>query len=117
MEPLAEEHGANGGSGGAPKLSLEILSHLKRAQMQNGLRHEDYQRYRQYCARRLARIRRNRDVKFSRKCFLRRSWSFVAIEPCADGECVVKMLGQGAGLRIARSIQRIARMNCFFTFP
>eukprot|EP00744_Colponema_vietnamica_P005321 GILI01007802.1.p1 GENE.GILI01007802.1~~GILI01007802.1.p1 ORF type:complete len:613 (+),score=188.26 GILI01007802.1:74-1840(+) len=40
-----------------PKLTLNVLSFIKTAQMQNGLRHGDYQRYRRYCSRRLARIR------------------------------------------------------------
>ncbi|XP_062507842.1 signal recognition particle subunit SRP68-like [Corticium candelabrum] len=39
--------------------SLEILSSIKESQSQHGLRHGDYQRYRQYCARRLRRIRKS----------------------------------------------------------
>eukprot|EP00794_Sanderia_malayensis_P008838 gene8838-9784_t len=37
--------------------TLEILPIIKEAQQRHGLRHGDYQRYRQYCARRLGRIR------------------------------------------------------------
>lgn len=39
-----------------------VLETVKAAQMQNGLRHRDFQRYRQYCTRRLRRIRKS--VKF-----------------------------------------------------
>lgn len=39
-----------------PPLTLEILPMIKEAQQQHGLRHGDYQRYRQYCARRLRRL-------------------------------------------------------------
>ena len=45
-----------------PPLSLDVLSAIKAAQMQNGLRHADYQRYRQYCTRRLRRVRKNKAV-------------------------------------------------------
>ncbi|XP_028395566.1 signal recognition particle subunit SRP68-like [Dendronephthya gigantea] len=37
-------------------LTLEILPMIKEVQQQHGLRHGDYQRYRQYCARRLRRL-------------------------------------------------------------
>lgn len=40
-----------------------VLETVKAAQLQNGLRHRDFQRYRQYCTRRLARIRKS--VKFT----------------------------------------------------
>ncbi len=39
--------------------SYIVLETVKAAQMQNGLRHRDFQRYRQYCARRLRRIRKS----------------------------------------------------------
>eukprot|EP00118_Oscarella_pearsei_P017162 m.169314 g.169314 ORF g.169314 m.169314 type:complete len:591 (+) comp38984_c0_seq2:48-1820(+) len=38
---------------------LEVLPVIKEAQGQHGLRHGDYQRYRQYCSRRLRRIRKS----------------------------------------------------------
>lgn len=43
-----------------PKLlyTLEILKVIKDAQQQHGLRHEDYQRYRGYCTRRIERLRK-----------------------------------------------------------
>ncbi|KAI9917726.1 hypothetical protein PsorP6_012356 [Peronosclerospora sorghi] len=44
-------------------LSIPILETVKAAQLQNGLRHRDFQRYRQYCSRRLRRIRKS--VKFT----------------------------------------------------
>lgn len=41
--------------------------------MQNGLRHRDYQRYRQYCARRLRRIRKSANFLHGKgKTFLKR---------------------------------------------
>ncbi|XP_069785096.1 signal recognition particle subunit SRP68 [Narcine bancroftii] len=39
-------------------LSLEILQTIKDSQQQHGLRHEDYQRYRSYCSRRIRRLRK-----------------------------------------------------------
>lgn len=39
------------------RYGFDILANIKQAQLQNGLRHGDYQRYRQYCARRLRRLR------------------------------------------------------------
>ncbi|KAJ0402520.1 hypothetical protein ATCC90586_002690 [Pythium insidiosum] len=39
--------------------SIPILETVKAAQLQNGLRHRDFQRYRQYCSRRLCRIRKS----------------------------------------------------------
>mmetsp|Transcript_17659 Transcript_17659/g.24537 ORF Transcript_17659/g.24537 Transcript_17659/m.24537 type:complete len:617 (+) Transcript_17659:36-1886(+) len=38
-------------------LNLDILLTVKTFQLQHGLRHGDYQRYRQYCARKLRRLR------------------------------------------------------------
>lgn len=44
----------------APKheFSIDLLNMTKAAQIQHGLRHGDYARYRQYCARRLTRLRK-----------------------------------------------------------
>ncbi|KAL4457793.1 hypothetical protein ABPG75_012658 [Micractinium tetrahymenae] len=39
-----------------PTLSLPVLAIVKDAQSLHGLKHSDYQRYRQYCSRRLRRI-------------------------------------------------------------
>lgn len=44
-------------------LMLEVLPVIKEAQQQHGLRHGDYQRYRQYCARRLKRVRNSLNFK------------------------------------------------------
>jgi len=46
-----------------PLISLKIHQKIKLTQSQNGLRHNDYHRYRQYCSRRLRRIRRA--IKFT----------------------------------------------------
>lgn len=50
----------------AEKLSLTLKVHeiAKDAQNQNGLRHGDYHQYRQYCTRRLKRVRSSRQVRF-----------------------------------------------------
>eukprot|EP01120_Amphizonella_sp_Union-15-10_P016614 TRINITY_DN8860_c0_g1_i4.p1 TRINITY_DN8860_c0_g1~~TRINITY_DN8860_c0_g1_i4.p1 ORF type:complete len:567 (-),score=108.89 TRINITY_DN8860_c0_g1_i4:99-1799(-) len=42
----------------AKKFSLHILQKIKTTQLQNGLRHGDYQRYRHFCTRRVRRIRK-----------------------------------------------------------
>jgi len=39
--------------------SLEVLNIIKEAQQTHGLRHGDHQRYRQYCSRRIRRIRKS----------------------------------------------------------
>ncbi|XP_057311707.1 signal recognition particle subunit SRP68-like [Hydractinia symbiolongicarpus] len=44
-------------------LAVEILPVIKEAQQHHGLRHGDYQRYRQYCQRRLKRIRNSLHFK------------------------------------------------------
>lgn len=42
-----------------PKVfTIEVLRLIRDAQQQHGLRHGDYQRYRSYCSRRLARLRK-----------------------------------------------------------
>ena len=41
-------------------LTLAIHATIQLAQLNNGLRHGDYQRYRQYCTRRLRRVRKVR---------------------------------------------------------
>lgn len=48
----------------AVKLSLKVHEIAKDAQNQNGLRHGDYHQYRQYCTRRLKRVRSSRQVRF-----------------------------------------------------
>lgn len=44
-------------------LVVEILPVIKEAQQHHGLRHGDYQRYRQYCTRRLKRVRNSLHFK------------------------------------------------------
>ena len=41
-----------------PEVSLEIFNVIKSSHAQHGLRHGDYVRYRQYCSRRLHRVRK-----------------------------------------------------------
>ena len=38
--------------------SLKVLGLIREAQQKHGLRHSDYQRYRNYCSRRLRRLRK-----------------------------------------------------------
>jgi signal recognition particle subunit SRP68 len=38
------------------KLSFEVLKLVKLYQDQNGIRHEDHHRYRQFCTRKLAKL-------------------------------------------------------------
>lgn len=47
--------------------TLELMHEVKVAQSQNGLRHSDYQRYRQYCTRRLHRVRKAVDFVHDKK--------------------------------------------------
>ena len=49
------------------KLQLDILTTVERSQQENGLRHDDYLRYRQFCARRLLRVRRNKAVRLTQR--------------------------------------------------
>jgi hypothetical protein len=48
-----------------PKFSLGVLAYIKAAQLQNGLRHNNYLKYRVYCANRLKTLRRR--CKFSHR--------------------------------------------------
>eukprot|EP01135_Chromosphaera_perkinsii_P010268 Nk52_evm10s2085 gene=Nk52_evmTU10s2085 len=52
--------------------NLEVLSLIKDAQQRHGLRHGDYQRYRQYCGRRLRRIRKALKFLHGRRGFTQR---------------------------------------------
>ena len=45
-------------SEGLHVLSLKLLPLVRTLQSKHGLRHGDYQRYRGYCSRRLARLRK-----------------------------------------------------------
>ena len=54
-EPIVEEIIT---SDGLYVLSLKLLPLLRTLQAKHGLRHGDYQRYRGYCSRRMARLRK-----------------------------------------------------------
>ena len=62
-------------------LSLDILHLAKTSQMKNGLRHQDYRRYRQYCTRRLRRIRKNNQVRFMYANPKGRQYEFHEVRP------------------------------------
>ena len=55
-EELTIEETVN--SEGLNILSLKLLPLVRNLQSKHGLRHGDYQRYRGYCSRRLARLRK-----------------------------------------------------------
>ena len=55
-EELAIDETVN--SEGLNILSLKLLPLVRNLQSKHGLRHGDYQRYRGYCSRRLARLRK-----------------------------------------------------------
>ncbi|KAA0161262.1 hypothetical protein FNF31_03875 [Cafeteria roenbergensis] len=53
-------------SGDSPaRVSLAIIESVRTAQVENGLRHSDFGGYRQYCTRRLRRVRTLRHVKLA----------------------------------------------------
>uniref|UniRef100_A0A915LKD9 Signal recognition particle subunit SRP68 n=1 Tax=Meloidogyne javanica TaxID=6303 RepID=A0A915LKD9_MELJA len=58
--------------------SLNILQLIRTAQQKHGLRHENYQRYRGYCARRVERIRKSLKFTHHYKCLPKRSGKFIA---------------------------------------
>uniref|UniRef100_A0A7S3ZB70 Signal recognition particle subunit SRP68 n=1 Tax=Lotharella globosa TaxID=91324 RepID=A0A7S3ZB70_9EUKA len=58
-----------GESKGTGRLTLAVLTTIKDSQSQYGLRHDDYTRYRQYCARRLRRVRKSEKFLHGRQNF------------------------------------------------
>jgi len=50
-----------------PTFTLQILAMIKAGQLQNGLRHSDYQRYRNHCSHRLKRIRKSLKITHGKK--------------------------------------------------
>eukprot|EP01087_Luapelamoeba_hula_P011909 TRINITY_DN3301_c0_g1_i2.p1 TRINITY_DN3301_c0_g1~~TRINITY_DN3301_c0_g1_i2.p1 ORF type:complete len:645 (-),score=135.76 TRINITY_DN3301_c0_g1_i2:287-2221(-) len=103
--------------------SLEVLHTIKTAQMQHGLRHEDHQRYRQYCTRRLRRVRKSLHFKHGKGKYVKKSinhryandprflliplysaeraWSY-AMEKKEDAENPRAKFGMGARLKKAQ---------------
>lgn len=57
---------------------LRILELVKNAQQKHGLRHENYQRYRGYCGRRIERIRKSLKFTNQYKCLPKRTGKFVS---------------------------------------
>mmetsp|Transcript_12941 Transcript_12941/g.27476 ORF Transcript_12941/g.27476 Transcript_12941/m.27476 type:complete len:601 (-) Transcript_12941:276-2078(-) len=55
-----------------PPVSLDILNLVKTSHAQHGLRHGDYSRYRQYCSRRLHRLRKSSGLTHGKGRFARR---------------------------------------------
>ncbi|KAJ3703277.1 hypothetical protein LUZ61_006982 [Rhynchospora tenuis] len=56
-----------------PKFQINVLQLLKSAQMQHGLRHSDYTRYRKYCTARLRRLYKSLKFLHGRGKFNRRT--------------------------------------------
>ncbi|KAK6927840.1 Signal recognition particle subunit SRP68 [Dillenia turbinata] len=57
----------------SPKFSVSVLQLLKSAQMQHGLRHGDYTRYRRYCTARLRRLYKSLKFTHGRGKYTRRA--------------------------------------------
>ncbi|KAK6275841.1 hypothetical protein POUND7_005550 [Theobroma cacao] len=57
----------------SPKYSVHVLQLLKSAQMQHGLRHGDYARYRRYCTARLRRLYKSLKFKHGRGKYTRKA--------------------------------------------
>ncbi|XP_050121221.1 uncharacterized protein LOC126598887 isoform X1 [Malus sylvestris] len=57
----------------SPKFSINVLQLLKSAQMQHGLRHGDYTRYRRYCTARLRRLYKSLKFTHGRGKYNRRA--------------------------------------------
>lgn len=79
----------------AAKLSLKVHEIAKDAQNHNGLRHGDYHQYRQYCTRRLKRVRSLRQVRFmfgKGKSFVQKVGSYlgeILLLPCPFEKCLI----------------------------
>ncbi|KAJ8760453.1 hypothetical protein K2173_015120 [Erythroxylum novogranatense] len=56
----------------SPRFSINVLQMLKSAQMQHGLRHGDYTRYRKYCSARLRRLYKSLKFTHGRGKYTRR---------------------------------------------
>jgi signal recognition particle subunit SRP68 len=74
---------------GRTSFSLAILSKIHSAQMQNGLRHGDYQRYRMYCSRRVRRIRKSLHFLHGKGRFHRKNIDVATVHSVAYLELVL----------------------------
>ncbi|GAB4845794.1 hypothetical protein Ancab_039203 [Ancistrocladus abbreviatus] len=63
---------SNPSDSSSPKFSINVLQLLKSAQMQHGLRHGDYTRYRRYCTARLRRLYKSLKFTHGRGKYSRR---------------------------------------------
>ncbi|CAB4064511.1 SRP68 [Lepeophtheirus salmonis] len=71
--PKKEEDEVVGESLVMKPMRLELLKLIKDAQQKHGLRHNDYQRYRSYCGRRIARLRKALNfVQIEKKKFVKK---------------------------------------------
>lgn len=68
--------------------AMDILLTISTAQNQNGLRHSDYQRYRQYCSRRLRRVRKSVGLSHAKKCDKKETWKAKNVEKVTDARMI-----------------------------
>lgn len=80
-------------------LTLKVHEIAKDAQNQNGLRHGDYHQYRQYCTRRLKRVRSSRQVRFmfgKGKSFVQKVGSPLLFKvACVKQVCLMRQENKG----------------------
>lgn len=69
--------------------SLDILTTIKQNQNQHGLRHGDYQRYRNYCSRRVRRLRRSLKFTHGKHKFQKKN---VEVETVTDSRYLLLVL-------------------------
>ncbi|KNC69310.1 hypothetical protein SARC_18179, partial [Sphaeroforma arctica JP610] len=72
FEPAGMEADLNTESAPSPRCSFNIAYVVKRAHAHHGLRHDDYNRYRLYCSRRIHRLRKVLNLTHGKKKFSKR---------------------------------------------
>ena len=72
VEDVEEEEDIEAILAAMPEVSLDIFDVVKTSRAQHGLRHGDYLRYRQYCARKLHRLRKSLKLTQGKGRFVKR---------------------------------------------
>ena len=70
-------------------VKVEIIATIKAAQLQNGLKHSDYQRYRRYCAKRMRSIRKSLKFLYGHGKFEKKQ---ITPEQCQDNRYLLLLL-------------------------
>src|SRR5574343_1229381 len=70
-------------------VKVEIIATIKAAQLQNGLKHSDYQRYRRYCAKRMRSIRKSLKFLYGHGKFEKK---LITPEQCQDNRYLLLLL-------------------------